>query len=191
MKLSINDLKNGSLVVIENQPYTVLKVSHLHMGRGGASVQTRLRNLLNGKILERNFKPADEFEEAAVEKMKSRFIYESKGVYWFNELADPKNRFSFSKEDLGEETAKFLKPNLEIVAIKFNGKFINIELPIKVDYEVIEAPPSVKGNTAQGGTKTVTIEGGGKVSTPLFIETGDRILVNTETGEYSERVDKS
>ena len=191
MKLTINDLKNGILVIIEGAPHAVLSVKHLHMGRGGASVQTKMRNLLNGKIFERNYKTADEFESAEVEKIKAQFLYESRGVYWFHEVGNPKSRFSFSKEDLGEETTQFLKPNLDVVAIKFGEKFVNVELPIKVDYEVIEAPPSVKGNTAQGGSKVVVVEGGAKISTPLFIETGDVIRVNTQIGEYVERVEKA
>ncbi|MBI2592807.1 MAG: elongation factor P [Candidatus Colwellbacteria bacterium] len=191
MKLTINDLKNGTLVVVEGAPHAVLRVDHLHMGRGGASVQTKMRNLLNGKTFERNYKTADEFESADVEKIKGQFLYESRGVYWFHEMGNPKNRFSFSQEDLGEETTQFLKLNLEVTAIKFGDKFVNIELPIKVDYRVIEAPPSVKGNTAQGGSKVVVIEGGAKISTPLFIETGDVIRVNTQVGEYVERAEKA
>lgn len=191
MKLTINDLKNGILVIVDGAPHAVLKVDHLHMGRGGASVQTKMRNLLNGKIFERNYKTADEFESAEVEKIKARFLYENRGVYWFNEVVNLKNRFSFSKEDLGEETAQFLKPNLEVTAIKFGEKHVNVELPIKIDYQVIEAPPSVKGNTAQGGSKVVIIEGGAKISTPLFVEIGDVIRVNTQMGEYVLRVEKA
>ena len=84
----------------------------------------------------------------------------------------------------------FLKSNLEITALKFKGKLINIELPIKVDYKIIEAPPAIKGDTAQGGAKAVTIETGAKINVPLFIDEGDIIKVNTQTGEYVERVEK-
>lgn len=187
--LSINDLKNGSLVVIDREPYTLMSIRHLHMGRGGASVQTKIRNLRTGQVFERNFKPADEFEEAEIEKITSRFLYESRGLYWFNEAGNPQNRFSLKAEDLGE-TAQFLKSNLEVQAIKFEGEIINVALPIKVDYKVIEAPPAVRGNTVQAGTKTVVIESGAKISAPLFINEGDIIRVNTATGEYVERIEK-
>lgn len=198
--LSINDLQNGIVIKINADPYAVLSVKHLHVGRGSSSVQTRIKNLRTGQVLERNFKPSDEFEEAEIEKMKSRFLYESRGQFWFDEVSNPKNRFSLEAEDLAEQV-QFLKLNLEVQAIKFDdpagkqasngaGKIINIELPIKVDYKVIEAPPTVRGNTAQGGTKVVVIESGAKISAPLFINEGDIIRVNTQTGEYAERVEK-
>ena len=188
--LSINDLKNGTIVKINNDPYIVASVKHLHMGRGGSSVQTKIKNLKTGQVLERNFKPADEFEEAEVNKMASRFLYESKNICWFDEKGNPKNRFSLTKEELGE-AADFLKPNLEVQAVIFNEKVIAIELPIKIDYKVVEAPPAIKGNTAQGGTKVVVIETGAKISAPLFINEGDIIRINTSSGEYTERVEKA
>ncbi len=187
--LSINDLKNGILIKIDQDPYVVMSVKHLHMGRGGASIQTKIRNLKTGKVYERNFKPADEFEEAEVEKTKSRFLYENRGQYWFDEIDNPKNRF-FLKTDEIVESAQFLKQNLEVLAIKFSGEIINIELPIKADYKVIEAPPAIRGDTAQGGTKVVIIEGSAKISVPLFINEGDIIKINTQTGEYVERIEK-
>lgn len=188
--LSINDLKHGVVVVIDGNPYVVSEVKHLHMGRGGSSVQTKIKNLQTGQVFSRNFKPADSFEEAEMEKMKSRFLYGSRGVYWFDEVGNPQNRFSFKNEELGEEAVKFLKSNLEVVALKFNGKFINIELPIKVDFKVVEAPPSIRGDTAQGGNKLATVETGAKILVPLFINEGDIIRVNTQLGEYVERVEK-
>lgn len=187
--LSINDLKNGSLVVVDGEPYTLMSIKHLHMGRGGASLQTKIRNLRTGQVYERNFKPADEFKEAEIEKITSRFLYENRGLYWFNEVGNPKNRFSLKFEKIGD-SAQFLKPNLEVQAVKFENKIINIELPIKADYKVIEAPPAIRGDTAQGGTKTVIIETGAKISTPLFINEGDVIRINTQTGEYVERIEK-
>ncbi|MBI2034101.1 MAG: elongation factor P [Candidatus Liptonbacteria bacterium] len=187
--LSINDLQNGIVVKIGSDPYLVMSVRHLHVGRGSSSVQTRIKNLRTGQVLERNFKPSDEFEEAEIGKMKSRLLYESRGMYWLDEIGNPKNRFSLTTEEIGDG-AQFLKPNLEVQAIKFDDKIINIELPIKVDYKVVEAPPTVRGNTAQGGTKTVVIESGAKISAPLFINEGDIIRVNTQTGEYAERIEK-
>lgn len=188
--LSINDLANGTVVKVNGDPYAVLSVKHLHIGRGGSSVQTRIKNLRTGQVLERNFKPADEFEEAEIEKMKSRFLYASRGQYWFDEIGNPKNRFSLAEEAL-DDAAQFLKANLEILAIKFDDKIIAVELPIKADYKVVEAPPAIRGDTAQGGTKMVEIEGGAKVAAPLFINEGDVIRVNTTTGEYVERIEKA
>ena len=185
--LSVNDLKNGVIFVINNDPYVVLSASHQHIGRGGSSVTAKVRNLRTGQVFEKTFKPSDEFEGAEVEKMKSRFLYQNRDVFWFNETADPKNRFSFSRNDLGD-SADFLKSNLEILAVKFNEKFIGIELPIKVNYKVIETPPGVRGNTAAGGNKVAIVESGAKISVPLFIEEEDVVRVNTQTGEYEKRI---
>ncbi len=187
--LSTNDLQNGSLVVFEEKPYKVLKVTHLHKGRGGSSTQTSLKNLITGEILERNFKAANSFKEAEINKITAIFIYAQKGEFWFSEISNPKNRFKLSEKIIGN-AVNFLKPNLEIVALKFKDNIINIELPITADYKVIEAPPSIRGNTAQGGTKAVTIETGAQISTPLFINVGDIIKINTETEEYIKRVEK-
>ena len=185
--LSINDLKNGTIIILDNDPFLILSIKHQHLGRGGASVTAKIRNLRTGQVFDRTFKPSDEFEEAEVEKIKSRFLYENRGICCFDEINNPKNRFSFPRNDLGD-SADFLKSNLEVSAIKFNGKIIGIELPIKVGYKVIEAPPSLRGNTASGGAKMVAIESGAKISVPLFIEEGDIVRVNTQTGLYEKRI---
>jgi elongation factor P len=187
MRLDINDLKRGTLIVIDGGPYSVLSVKHTHMGRGGASVQSKIKDLRSGKVLDRTFKPSDNVDEADIRRMDVKFIYERKGEYWFHEPGKPEKRFSLGGVVLGEQ-GKFLKPNMEVKAFLFSGNVINVELPIKAGYKVIEAPPSIRGNTSQGGNKPVVIEGGAKINVPLFIEEGDTIRVNTETGEYAERV---
>ncbi len=190
MTLNINDLKNGTVIKIEKDPYVVLSIKRFQMGRGGANANAKVRNLKTGQVLEKTFKPADEFEEAEVEKMKSRFLYSHKEDFWFNEPKNPKNRFMMKSELIGD-SGKLLKSNMEIIALKFDDEIIGIELPIKGEYKVVEAPPAIRGNTAQGGTKTVVIETGAKVSAPLFINEGDIIRINTATGEYAERVEKA
>lgn len=187
--VSINDLKNGDVILIDNSPCSAVSVKHQHIGRGGATVSLKFKNLKTGQIFERNYKSNEEFKESEIEKIAAKFLYHHRNEYWFCEANNPKNRFELDEAVLGE-TIGFLKKNLEIVALKFNGNIFNIELPIKVDYEVIEAAPAVRGNTAQGGTKTVVIESGMKITTPLFINQGDIIRVNTQTGEYVERMEK-
>jgi elongation factor P len=115
------------------------------------------------------------------------FIYASKGEYWFHEEGNPKNRFALNAEVVGEQ-GQFLKPNTRVETMIFKDKVIQVDIPIKMEFKVIEAPPSIKGNTAQGGTKTVTIEGGAKINAPLFINEGEMIRINTQTGQYVERV---
>lgn len=180
---------------MDNQPYEVMESNFLRMQQRKAVVQAKIRNLISGKVLDRNFQPSDRLEEIELEKKSAVFIYQRRSLpadrqeYWFHEEGNPKERFSLSGEVMGT-AGNFLKANTPITAISFNNKVIKIITPIKMDLEVTEAPPSIKGNTAQGGTKVVTLETGAKISAPLFINTGDIIRVNTDTGEYVERAEK-
>lgn len=186
MSLAINDVKRGVLITLEGEPYIVLSATHQHIGRGGANVQAKLKSLVTGKVADRSIKPTDNLEEAEINRTDADFIYARNGEFWFHESGKPAERFMIQEDVIGEQ-ALFLKPKMTVRAIHFGGKIINVELPIKAEYEVTEAPPNVRGNTAQGGNKQVTIETGAKITTPMFIESGDMIRVNTETGEYVER----
>ena len=186
--LSINDLTAGLYVVYENMPYQVLEVRHLHIGRGGSSIQTKLKNLKTGAVLARNFKPSDTFEEAEIIKIKVKYLYNHRDEYWFSDISN--KRFSLT-ENVLSDIVRFLKSNTEVEAVYFKGSILNITLPIKMDFKVLEAPPAIRGNTAQGGTKTVTIETGASINAPLFINEGDIIRINTVNGEYVERIEKN
>jgi len=190
MSLGVNELKPKTFFIYEGQPYVVLESHHLKMQQRRPVVQTKMKNLLNGKVLERNFAQSDVFEEANISRQKVKFLYAHRGQYWFANENDPSKRFELREEILGDAT-KFLKPNTILDAILFNEKIINIELPVKMDFKVVEAPPAVRGDTAQGGVKQVKIETGAIVNVPLFINQNDIIRINTETGEYTERVEKS
>ena len=174
---------------MDNQPYEVLESNFLRMQQRKAVVQAKIRNLISGKVLDRNFQPSDHLEEIELEKKSAVFIYQNRGEFWFNEESNSKNRFSLPAEVVGT-AGNFLKANTLISTVSFNDKIIKVVMPIKMDLKVTEAPPSIKGNTAQGGTKVVELETGAKISVPLFINTGDMIRVNTDTGEYTERVEK-
>ena len=187
MALAYTDLTKGVLFIMDGAPYEVIETHFLRMQQRKAVVQTRIRNLITGKLLDRNFQASDSFEEAEITKKNALFIYVSKSEYWFHEEGNPKARFSLNEELIGEQ-GKFLKPNTKVQTMIFNDKVIKVEIPIKMDFKVIEAPPSIKGNTAQGGAKSVTIEGGAKVNVPLFINEGEMIRINTQTGDYVERV---
>lgn len=188
--LAYTELKKGTVFIYEKDPYEVIESNFLRMQQRKAVVQTKIRNLITGKILDRNWQASDSFEEAEVEKKNAIFIYESRGEYWFHEEGNPKSRFALSAEIIGSP-AQFLKPNTKITSVVFNGKVIKVQIPIKMEFKVVEAPPAIRGNTAQGGTKVVTLEGGVKVNAPLFVDTDDIIRINTETGEYVERVGKA
>lgn len=194
--LSYTDLKKGVIFVHDGQPWEVLDSEFLRMQQRKAVMQTKLRNLISGKIVDRNWQASDEFEEASLEKREAVYIFSKQArtpsggqEYWFHEKGNPAVRFSLTAEVVGS-AAKFLKPQTVVTATYFNGRVIKVALPIKMNFEVVEAPPAIRGNTAQGGTKQVILEGGAVISAPLFVNAGDVVRVNTETGEYVERVEK-
>jgi elongation factor P len=187
--LDINDLHKDTIFLFEGAPFKVLDVQHKKMARQGATVQVKIKNLVSGSTLSRSFFPSDKFEEAELEKRSLIFLYEHRGEYCFVAPKDRSQRFILTADEVGDK-AHFLTPNLEVTAVVFNATIISIELPIKVDYKVAEAPPGIKGDTASGGNKQVKLETGAVVQTPLFINAGDTVRVNTEKGEYVERVSK-
>ncbi|KKU15778.1 MAG: Elongation factor P [Candidatus Jorgensenbacteria bacterium GW2011_GWA2_45_9] len=191
-KLEYIELKVGT-VFTKNEdpsPYKVLEYAFIRMQQRKPVVQLKIKNLLTGKNLNYTAHQNENFEAAEIEMAGAVFIYENKGSYWFHEAGNPKNRFSLSEDTVGD-IKKFLKQNTPAKAFKYGDKIINIELPIKMEFKVAEAPPAVKGNTAQGGTKQVTLETGAVINVPLFINPDDVIRVNTETGEYVERAEKN
>lgn len=190
--LNYNKLKVGTLFIKDGEPYKVLEYAFVRMQQRKPVAQLKIKNLITGKVQNYAAHQNETFEEAEMEIFLVKFIYEHQGEFWFQELNNPQNRFSLNSGILGK-TVQYLKPDIEIKAFKFSNKnekdrIINIELPIKMDFKVIEAPPAVRGNTAQGGTKTVILETGAKISVPLFIDEGDRVIINTATGKYVERV---
>lgn len=188
--LTYTDLTKGTIFILDGEPYEVLEYAFLRMQQRKPVVQTKIKNLISGKIVPRNFHQNETFKEAEIEKEEFNFIYSRKGEYWFNKKGDPKQRFLIPAETIGEQ-AKFLKPNTTVVAQKFQDKIIAVSLPIKMDFKVLEAPPAIRGGTASGGGKTIILENGLKIQAPFFIEEGDMVRVNTQTGEYIERAGRS
>ena len=146
------------------------------------------KSLITGKVLERNFHQGDVFEEADLRKKEAKFLYAHRDKFFFCEKDDSSKRFDLDQEQIGE-IRKFLKPNQIVEKIEFNGKIINISLPIKLSLKVTEAPPGVRGDRSEGGNKQIVLETGAKINAPLFIKEGDIIEVNIETGEYVRRVE--
>lgn len=184
--LTHTDLKKGVRFIYENYPWEVLEAQLLKMAQRRPVIQTKIRNLINGSVQEKNFQQGDIFEEAELIKINIKFLYSNKGQYFFCEENDPSKRFSFMEDQIGKQ-AKFFKPNSLVEGLVFNDKIINVSAPIKVQLKVKEAPPGIKGDRAQGGTKAVILESGAEIQAPLFIEEGDVIEINTELGEYVKR----
>lgn len=188
--ISANDARKDDTIILDGKPHKVLEASHMKKARQGAMVQLKLKNLLTGATLSRTFGSGERFGEADLQKRELEFVYNHKDEYVFSDASDKSQRFSLSKEKLGGK-ASFLNSGLHITAEYFGDNLIDIILPIKAEYKVVAAPPNVRGNTAGAATKSVTIETGAQIQAPLFIGEGDIIKVNTEKGEYVERVSKA
>jgi elongation factor P len=151
--------------------------------------QTKLRHLITGKVTEQAFHVSEKVPEADLSTKVVKYLYENRGERWFCAENNPSDRFMLDEDMLGTPS-RFMKPNMTVEALVFDEKIIGVKVPIKMDLLVKEAPPAVKGNTAQGGSKSITLETGATVDAPLFINEGDVVRINTETGQYVERVDK-
>ena len=183
--LNISEIKNGKNIIFNDAPYKVLYTEHSKMGRAGAVLRTKLKNLLNGAVLERTFQGAEKVDEADITSSKAQYLYLEGNNYCFMD-SDTYDQFSLPKDVLGDAT-NYLVEGTEVTILNFNGIPINLEVPIKVKLKVIEAPPGIKGDSVSTGGKVVTLETGLKVNAPLFVKEGDSLIVNTERGEYVSR----
>ena len=182
---SLSDLKLGKVISIENEPYQIVLAQHIKVARGGAVVKTKLKNLISGNTLEKTFSGSDTIAEADLNHRKANFLYEQDGDYFFMDNSDFE-QFQFSGTALGDMT-KYLNEGQEVNVLIFNNRPVSVDIPAKVILEVVSAPDGIKGNSAGGVTKTVTLANGLEVRTPMFIKTGDKIVINTDTGDYVER----
>jgi len=188
--LSYNEIVQKKVITMDGQPYEVLSSHVFRMQQRKPVNQTKLRNLKTGKVTEYSFHQNETVKEADIESEDITYLYHNRGEYWFCEKGNPRNRFKLDEGIIGDQ-GKFLKENMDVEAVKFEGDVMTIHLPVKLDLKVTEAAPAVKGNTAQGGNKQVTVETGATLNVPMFINEDDIIRINTETGEYVERVEKS
>ena len=185
--LEYNEITVGKFIIWNGEPWEVLSAHVFRKQQRKPVNAAKLRNLITDRITEYSFHQSEKVEEADLESKEIKFIYLAKGEYWFHEIGDPFKRFSLKKGQIGYG-GKFLKKDAVAKALIFQDKIIGVKLPIKVELKVTEAPPSTRGNTVQGGNKVIKVETGATVNAPLFINEGDTIRVNTETGDYVERV---
>ena len=181
--MKVRYLKLGDTINLNNQIWQILKIEHTHRGRGKAEIELTLKNIINGTVNKKVFNPDEEVEEVELEKRPIKFLYSKKDVAYFT---DGNNKYEINSEILGEKF-KFLKKDLDIKGLFYEDKLINVELPIKAVYKVIETSPGVKGDSEKSNYKIARIETGAEITVPLFIEIGEEIVVNLEKGEYVER----
>jgi elongation factor P len=187
--IEYNEITVRKYILIEGEPYEVLENHIFRMQQRKPQNKTKIKNLLTGRIADMTFHAADKVEEAEIDSKEVKYLYTTKGEFWFCEANDPSKRFKITEEILGVK-AKFLKPNSVYDAEVFDEKIFGVKLDATVDLKVTEAPPGIKGDTARGGGKQVVVETGAVITAPLFVNVGDTIRINTETGEYRERVTK-
>ncbi|MEK7618114.1 MAG: elongation factor P [Patescibacteria group bacterium] len=183
--MDLNDLKIGTIILWEGQPVQVIWSNRMRTAQRKPVMQTKLRNVITGKVYEYSFKFGESIDEADVAREKANFLYaDGEGTHFMNnetfETVDIAKKITESQE-------KFLKEGMEISILRFNNKPVSIELPIKVELKVVEAPPDTKGNSAGKITKLVKMETGLMVDAPMFIKEGDLLRIDSRSGEYVER----
>jgi elongation factor P len=184
---SPNDIRNGVVIKMHGALWKVVNFERVQPGKGSSFVRTKMRNLANGKVSNETFKSSTDLEFVDVQYKKMQYLYKEDNLYTFMDTVSYE-QVSVSEKKVGE-IDKYLKEGLEVTVVMHGDKPISVEVPKKVQYTVGMAPPAVKGDTASGNvTKEAEMKNGLKVDVPIFIEIDDEILVNTETGEYTERV---
>ena len=185
--LAYNEVLPKKVVIMDGEPYEVLSAWVFRKQQRKPVNQVKMRNLKSGSMMEHTLHVSDKVEEAEVETKPAKFIYHRNGEWFFHESNNPSKRFTLSDELMGD-ASKYLLSNVDVEMRWFDGAPIQVKIPIKVELKVTEAPPNNRGNTAQGGDKVVTTETGATFTVPMFVETGDVIRINTETGLYVERM---
>ncbi len=182
---SITDLKIGTKITLKDKPFQVISCQHSKIGRGGAILRSKLKNLINGTVIEKTFTGAEKIQEADLSFRKNQYLYKENDQYFFMD-SKTFEQFDLESGQLGKN-ASFLKEGQDVDIMYYENQPINIQLPIKTKFKITYTEPGFKGNTASAGTKPATIETNAQIQVPLFIKIGDEVIVDTRTGEYVER----
>lgn len=187
--LEYNEVTEKKFIVLDSQPYEVI-TSHVFRKQQRKPVNaTKLKNLITGKVTEYSFHQSEKIEEAEIDEREVKYLYNNRGEWWFTDPENPSQRFKVSEEQVGPQ-GRFLKPNTIITQLLFRETPMSFVMPITAELKVTDAPPGIKGDTATGGQKVITLETGATISAPLFVNEGDVIRINTDTGKYMDRVGK-
>lgn len=184
--IDVNELRKGTTFIHEKQLYRVLEYSHNKPGRGSATIRTKVRNMRSGAIMERTFRSGERVQDVRVETREMQYLYPDGDLYHFMDTKSFE-QVVLNGDSLGEALG-YMVDNMEIVVEEYEGEALGVRLPTAVDLKVTAAEATVKGDTATGATKLVTLETGINVSVPLFVKEGDTIRVDTRNGEYLTRV---
>ncbi|CDO01920.1 Elongation factor P [Oceanobacillus picturae] len=183
--ISVNDFKTGLTIEVDNDIWQVLEFQHVKPGKGAAFVRSKLRNLRNGNIQEKTFRGGEKVSKAHIENRKMQYLYASGDAHAFMDT-NSYEQIELTTDQIQHEL-KFIKENMEVSIITYNGEILGVDLPNNVELEVIETEPGIKGDTASGGSKPAKLETGHSVQVPFFINQGDVLVINTSDGKYVSR----
>lgn len=183
--ISVNDLKTGLTLEIDNGLWSVVEFLHVKPGKGSAFVRTKLKNVQSGQVVEKTFRAGEKVAKAMLDRREMQYLYKE-GADFVMMDTESYEQLSVPESHIGDGI-KYLKENMNVQILLYQGKIIGLDIPNHVILEVTETPPPEKGNTAQGGTKPATLETGAVVNVPFFISVGDKVRVDTRTNEYLDR----
>ena len=183
--ISAGDFKNGLTLDMDGQVMQIVEFQHVKPGKGAAFVRTKLRNVINGGVVEKTFRPTEKFPAARIDRKDQQYLYNDGDLYYF---MDPEtfDQLMINKDVIGD-AMKFVKENDTVKVCSYNGSVFSVEPPLFVELEITETEPGVAGNTAQGATKPATVETGATIQVPLFVNIGDKVKIDTRTSEYLSR----
>ena len=184
--LSAGDFRNGITIEYDNNIYQIIEFQHVKPGKGAAFVRTKLKNIINGGVVEKTFRPTEKFEEARIDRVEMQYLYNDGDLFYFMDM-NTFEQIGLNQEQIGD-ALKFVKENEMVKVNSHKGNVFAVEPPLFVELEITDTEPGFKGDTATGATKPATVETGALVYVPLFVNLGDKIKIDTRTGEYLSRV---
>lgn len=184
--VSAGDFRNGITVEMEGNVYQIIEFQHVKPGKGAAFVRTKLKNIINGGVVEKSFRPTEKFPQARIDRKDMQYLYSDGDLFNFMDT-ETYDQIALNAETIGD-ALKFVKENEMVKICSYNGNVFAIEPPLFVELEITDTEPGFKGDTATGATKPAIVETGAKVMVPLFVENGEKIKIDTRTGEYLSRV---
>lgn len=184
--ISANELRTGVTFEIDGQAFAVIQFTHIKPGKGSPFVRLKLKNLMSGMVTERTFRPDEKVKRAYLEHKKMQYLYDTDGVYTFMD-SETYEQIGLTKGDLGD-SANYLIENIVVDVVYFLEKPVSVELPTFIEAVIMHTEPGIKGDTATGANKTAEIETGFSLMVPLFVNEGDKVRIDTRSGEYLERV---
>ncbi len=184
--ISAGDFRNGLTLEIDNAVFQVIEFQHVKPGKGAAFVRTKLKNIKSGGVVEKTFRPTEKYPQAHIERSDMQYLYSDGDMYNFMNVENYE-QFALTADQIGD-ALKFVKENEMVKMLSHQGEIFSVEPPMFVELDIIDTEPGFKGDTATGATKPATVETGAQINVPLFVEIGDKVQIDTRTGEYLKRI---